>query len=273
MTNNELRNKAKYIRIQCIDIITKIRSGHPGASLSLVDVLVVLYYNHMQIDVKNPNWTDRDRFVLSKGHGCIPLYVMLADMGFFDKKELFTIREINSILQGHPDRNKTPGVDASTGSLGMGISIAVGMALQARMEKKDYYIYALLGDGELNEGQVWEAAMAAAHYHLDHLICVIDNNGSQVDGINSEVMNTEPIAQKWRAFNWDVCEINGHDYFEINETFNRIKNVNNAKPHMIIAHTIKGKGVKSIEGGLEIYGDKFTEEMGRKFRNEVIQGD
>lgn len=243
---NKLKCVACDIRQDIIRMLTESSSGHPGGSLSSVEILTALYFSEMRVDVNNPRWEDRDRFVLSKGHAAPVLYATLAEKGFFDKAELMTLRKIDSMLQGHPNMNDTPGVDMSTGSLGQGISAASGMALVGKLDNKDYRVYALLGDGELEEGQVWEAAMSSAHYKLDNLTAFVDHNGLQIDGKITDVMNPEPIADKFRAFGWNVICINGHNFEEIFNAIDEAKAFK-GKPTMIVAETVKGKGVSFME--------------------------
>jgi len=244
-----LEEKARELRCDVIKMIGKAGSGHPGGSLSALDIITYLYFHQMRIDPQNPQWEGRDRFVLSKGHGCPALYAALAGRGYFPKEALWTLRDSTSMLQGHPDMTKTPGVDMTTGSLGQGFSCAVGMALGGKLQKKDFWVYVMLGDGEVQAGQVWEAAMAAAHYHLDNLIAVVDYNKLQVDGRVAAIMNIEPLVDKWRAFGWDTLEINGHVFEEIHQAFQKCT-TRNGQPHVIIAHTVKGKGVSAMEGNV-----------------------
>ncbi len=245
-TITQLKEKAQIIRKDIINMLTEAKSGHPGGSLSAVEIMVYLYFEEMQVDPKDPKNEDRDRFVLSKGHGAPVLYSVLAEKGYFPKEELMKLRKINSMLQGHPDMKETPGVDISTGSLGQGLSAANGMALAGKLDKKDYNVYVLIGDGEMQEGQIWEAAMTAAHYKLDNIIAFIDNNGLQIDGFNKDVMNIEPIKEKWQAFGWNTLNIDGHNFEEIEEAIIKAKNTK-GKPTAIIAKTIKGKGVSFME--------------------------
>lgn len=242
-----LEQMANQIRRDIIKMIGKASSGHPGGSLSAVELLTYLYFKEMHIDPENPTMVDRDLFVLSKGHAAPVLYATLAERGFFDKEWLKDLRQVNSHLQGHPDMKKVPGVEMSTGSLGTGFSTAVGMALACRLDKKDNYIYALLGDGELQEGQIWEAAMAAGHYKLAHLIAFVDHNGLQIDGRCSDVMTVAPIDEKFAAFGWDVQVIDGHSLEDIGEAIEKAKAANSQKPQMIVIQTIKGKGVSFME--------------------------
>ncbi len=243
---NSTKLHAYKARKHAITGIYNAASGHPGGSLSIADILSVLYFEKMNIDPQNPKMADRDRFVLSKGH-CAPiLYGTLAERGFFPTELCATFRQVDSILQGHPDMKGVPGVDMSTGSLGQGISAANGMALSAKLDNKDYKVYAILGDGEIEEGQVWEAAMFAAHYKLDNLVAFLDFNGLQIDGDIREVMNSTPIDKKFEAFNWNVITIDGHDYDQIRNAIDEAHTVK-GKPTIIIAKCVKGKGVSFME--------------------------
>lgn len=246
MPEKPIAEWAKEIRRQIISMLAASASGHPGGSLSLADILAVLYFDKMNIDPQNPTWEKRDRFVLCKGHAAPALYAALALRGYFPLEELANLRKLGSKLQGHPDMKKVPGVDMSTGSLGQGLSVACGMALAARLDQKDCYIYAALGDGENQEGQVWEASMLAAHYKLSNLIAFIDHNGLQIDGPTTDVMSPEPLAEKWQAFGWFVQRIDGHDPAAIAEAIETAKGQKD-KPAMIIADTVKGKGVSFME--------------------------
>ena len=243
---NSTKLHAYMARKHAITGIYSAASGHPGGSLSIADILAVLYFEKMNIDPQNPKKADRDRFVLSKGH-CAPiLYGMLAERGYFPTDLCKTFRQADSILQGHPDMKGVPGVDMSTGSLGQGISAANGMALSAKLDNKDYKVYTILGDGEIEEGQVWEAAMFAAHYKLDNLVAFLDFNGLQIDGDIREVMNSTPIDKKFEAFNWNVITIDGHDYDQIRNAIDEAHKVK-GKPTIIIAKCVKGKGVSFME--------------------------
>lgn len=246
MRNSELKKTANAIRLNIIKMLKPAKSGHPGGSLSAADILATLYFREMRIKPQEPNWPDRDRFVLCKGHAAPVLYAALAEKGYFPKEELLGLRQTGRMLQGHPDMKKTPGVDMSTGSLGQGLSVANGMALAGKLDGKDYRVYALLGDGEMGEGQVWEAGMAAAHYKLDNLTAILDLNGLQIDGRTDDVMSSAPLAAKWRAFGWHVIEVDGHDLDELTTAFEKTKKVK-GKPTMLIARTIKGKGVSFME--------------------------
>lgn len=242
----ELKSLAKIVRKDIISMLTESRSGHPGGSLSAADILTTLYFGEMNIDPKNPKDENRDRFVLSKGHAAPVLYSVLARRGYFPVEELNTLRKINSRLQGHPSMKCLPGVDMSTGSLGQGISVSVGMALAGKIDNKDYRVYTLLGDGELEEDQVWEAAMSAAHYKLDNLTAFVDFNGLQIDGDITKVMNPSPIDKKFEAFGWNVLVIDGHDIKAIQDAIEEAKKVK-CKPTVIICNTVKGKGVSFME--------------------------
>ncbi|PRR84277.1 transketolase [Clostridium vincentii] len=242
----ELIQISKQIRKDIVEMLTESASGHPGGSLSATDILTTLFFNELNINPKNPKDENRDRFVLSKGHAAPALYSALARRGFFDPKELTTLRKIGSRLQGHPNMNEIPGIDMSTGSLGQGASAAVGMALAGKVDKKDYRVYAILGDGELEEGQIWEATMSAAHYKLDNLTFFVDFNGLQIDGDITEVMNPAPIDEKFEAFGWNVLSIDGHNYDEILSAIEKAKN-HKGKPTVIVCNTVKGKGVSFME--------------------------
>ena len=256
---NDLHQKAKIFRREILIMTNQAGSGHPGGSLSSIDIITALYFHQMRIDPKNPKWDDRDRFVLSKGHGCPALYVALAEKGFFPKEKLYTLRKFGSILQGHPDINLTPGVEMSTGSLGQGLSVACGMALAGKLDGKDYRVYCMLGDGEIDEGSVWEAAMAASHYKLDNLTAILDRNEMQVDGLTERIMSLEPLSDKWKSFGWSVIEIDGHDMYQILDSLDLASRVK-GKPTIIIAKTIKGKGVSFVENNLEYHGRALTKE-------------
>lgn len=253
MYSEELKKLANKIRIDVIDMIAEAKSGHPGGSLSCVDILTVLYFDKMYTDVQDLSNPDRDRLVLSKGHAAPALYAVLANRGYFDRSELKTLRKYGSILQGHPDVNSTPGLDMTTGSLGQGLSAANGIAIAGKLDNRDYYVYVIIGDGELQEGQIWEAAMTAAHYKLDNVIAFIDNNGLQIDGTNEEVMNIYPIDEKFKAFNWNVINIDGHDIDQIRNAIDKAKEMK-GKPTAIIAKTVKGKGVSFMENQVKWHG-------------------
>ena len=256
----ELKNIANDIRIGIIDATHAAKSGHPGGSLSIADIMTYLYFEKMNIDPANPKMADRDRFVLSKGHTAPALYSTLAHRGFFPVEDLITLRKIDSYLQGHPDMNKIPGVDMSAGSLGLGISSACGMALAGKIDGKDYRVYTMLGDGESEEGQVWEAAMFASHYKLDNLCVILDLNGLQIDGPITEVMNPTPHDKKFEAFGFHVITIDGHNMEEIEAAFAEAETVK-GKPTAIIAKTVKGKGVSFMENSVNWHGAAPNDEQ------------
>jgi transketolase len=251
---SRVEQKARVMRHHVIESIGIAGSGHPGGSLSSVDMIAALYFGDiLEVRPEEPMWPDRDRFVLSKGHAAPALYAALAERGFFPKDELKTLRQLGSMLQGHPDCLKTPGVEVSTGSLGQGLSMAVGMALAGKLDKKDYRVWAILGDGECQEGQIWEAAMAAAHYKLDNLIAIVDHNKLQIDGPVKSVMSPESIEEKLKAFGWNVMTMPGHDVPEILRTF-RLAQETKGKPTAIIADTVKGRGVSYMENEIDWHG-------------------
>lgn len=254
-----LKEMAKILRIEIVKMLTLAGSGHTGGSLSSADIVTALYFYKMKHDPKNPNWHARDRFVLSKGHAAPVLYAALAILGYFDKSLLNTLRKINSPLQGHPCCKSLPGIEVSTGSLGQGLSVANGMALGLRLDGLPSRVYCLLGDGEIQEGQVWEAAMSASHYKLDNLCAIIDHNNLQIDGCCSEVMDVSPIDEKFKAFGWNVFSIDGHNMEEIVEALDEAEKIK-GKPTMIVAKTIKGKGVSIFEGKVQYHGIAPTKE-------------
>ncbi|MFH1867617.1 MAG: transketolase [Candidatus Omnitrophota bacterium] len=250
---NKLKEEARQLRKDILIMLSEAGSGHTGGSLSCVELIYALYSYKLRYDPKRPEWEDRDRFVLSKGHGCPTLYAILAHFGFFPKEKLKTLRKIGSSLQGHPQLG-LQGLDASTGSLGQGLSIANGMALSAKLDKKkDVRVYCLLGDGESNEGQIWEAAMTASHYKLDNICAMIDYNKLQIDGFLCDVKDMDCLKSKWESFGWHVFEIDGHDFEQIIDSLDKAQNIKN-KPSMILAHTIKGKGVSFIENKVNWHG-------------------
>ncbi|MFI3209976.1 MAG: transketolase [Peptostreptococcaceae bacterium] len=244
--NKTLDSIAVSIRKEIVKMINKSKSGHPGGSLSCTDILTALYFDEMNIDYSNPIKDDRDRFVLSKGHAAPALYATLAEKGFFDKEELSGLRQVGNILQGHPDMKNIPGVDMSTGSLGQGFSAASGMAMASKMDNAPWRVYTILGDGEIQEGLIWEAAMSAAHYKLDNLVAIVDYNGLQIDGETKDVMDLGSVADKFKSFGWNVVEIDGHDFDQIFASLDMARETVN-KPTMIVAKTIKGKGVDFME--------------------------
>jgi transketolase len=253
-----LKNIALELRKDVVEMIYRANAGHPGGSLSAAEIISVLYFEIMNVDPKNPNWERRDRFILSKGHACPILYAALAKRGFFEREHLWTLRKTHSILQGHPDMKKTPGLDFTSGSLGCGLGIGVGMALGLKMSGIKSRVFVMLGDGECQEGAIWEAAMCAFHYRLSNLFAIIDYNGLQVDGWIRDVMNIEPLKEKWKSFGWYVTEIDGHNVEEILSAFQLCFKVGG--PAVIIAHTIKGKGVSFMENQIEWHGLALNEE-------------
>jgi len=248
-----LKQMAATIRCDIIDMICTAGAGHPGGSLSATDIVTALYFRLMNIDPANPRWAERDRFILSKGHACPVWYATLAERGFFDKAHLGTLRRLGSILQGHPDMNKVPGIDMTAGSLGQGLSVGVGMALAGRLLKKDYHVWIVIGDGESQEGSIWEAAMSASAWKLDNLTAIMDRNNLQNDWYVDELMPIEPVADKWRAFGWHVTEIDGHDMAAVVEALEGAK-TRKGIPTFVLAHTIKGKGVSYMENVCEWHG-------------------
>ncbi len=267
MNKAELSGVCRQMRRDIINMTANAGSGHPGGSLSAVELMASVFYNHMRIDPEKPHWEGRDRFVLSKGHAAPCYYAVLAELGFISRDEFKDFRQLHSILQGHPDCKKVPGVDASTGSLGQGCSIAVGMALGAKLQGKDTKVFALLGDGECQEGQIWEALMSAAHYKLDNLTVIVDNNGLQIDGSNDEVMSLGDMPAKLRAFGFDLHEIDGHDLDAIETALSAP--VTPGKPKAILAHTVKGKGVSFMEGQVGWHGKAPNEEQRQQALKEL----
>ena len=255
----ELERKANTIRKHILIMIHAAGSGHPGGSLSYADIMTALYFKILNHRPYDPEWEGRDRLVLSKGHAAPVYYASLAESGYFPVEELKTLRKLGSRLQGHPSRSRTPGVEMSTGSLGQGLSVANGMALAAKLDGKSHRVYCLCGDGEMESGQIWEAAMLASHYRLDNVTAFVDKNGLQIDGPTEKVMCSEPLGEKWRAFGWHVIEINGHDMREILTACERAKQVR-GKPTMIIATTVKGKGVSFMEGSIKFHGKSPNDE-------------
>lgn len=256
----DLKKKAITIRQEIIKMTSNAGSGHLGGSLSCVDILVALYFHQLKCNPQNSSWPDRDRFILSKGHAAPALYATLALRGYFPKEELSTFRSINSRLQGHPDNRKTPGVETSTGSLGQGLSVGIGMALGFKLANRGNYVYVLVGDGELDEGQMWEAAMFANHHKVDNITVLLDRNHGQNDGRTKEIMSLEPISTKWAAFGWNVLEVDGHDIKDILDILDRSIE-NRGKPVVIIAETVKGKGVPLVEGNDDYHAKPLPDEL------------
>ena len=267
-----LSKTALLIRRDIIKMLGIAGSGHPGGSLSATDILTLLYFHFMKHDPKNPKWPDRDRFIFSKGHGCPALYAALAHAGYFSTESLLTLRKLGSPLQGHPDVRRLAGIDASTGSLGQGLSVAIGCAIAGHFDKKDYTSYAYISDGEMNEGQIWEAAAFAAHHKLSRLVAILDYNKYQLSGTTKEILDMEPVADKWRAFGWEVKEINGHSHTEIAEALTWAKSSQSA-PRIIIAHTVKGKGVSFMENNNHFHGVANTKEETVKALKELGEND
>ncbi|MGD2098217.1 MAG: transketolase [Desulfobacterales bacterium] len=253
MSVEELEKMAVIIRCDIIDMICTAAAGHPGGSLSAADVVTALYFRVMRIDPKNPGWPDRDRFILSKGHACPVWYAALGERGYFDKSHLKTLRQMGSILQGHPDMNKTPGIDMTAGSLGHGLSAGLGMALSAKLLHKNYHVFVIIGDGESQEGSIWEAAMAAPNFKLDNLTAILDYNHLQNDYSVDDIMPIDPVVDKWRAFGWNVIDIDGHDMAQVVQALEEAKSHQGA-PTMIVANTVKGKGVSYMENVCEWHG-------------------
>ncbi|TCS83291.1 transketolase [Tepidibacillus fermentans] len=259
-THSSLKKIANTIRQDIVKMVAEANSGHPGGSLSAADIVTYLYFHEMKIDPQNPQDPDRDRFVLSKGHASPVLYAALAEKGFFPKEELMTFRKINSRLQGHPSRKSLPGVEQSTGSLGQGLSSANGMALAGKLDQRDYRVYVMIGDGEIQEGMIWEAAMAAAHYKLDNLTAILDYNHLQIDGSVEDILNPAPVDEKFHAFGWHVIEIDGHDMNQIHDAIQEAKQIK-GKPTLIIANTVKGKGVSFMENQVGWHGTAPNKEQ------------
>jgi len=255
----ELEGRARGLRCDVVKMCHYAGSGHPGGSLSAADMVAALYFHFMRLDPKNPKWEDRDRFIMSKGHACPVQYAALSRRGFFPEEVLWTLRKFESPLQGHPDMKSTRGLDMTSGSLGNGLSIGVGMALGARIAKKDFRVYVILGDGEIQEGLVWEGAMAAAHFRLDSLTAMVDYNKLQIDGENEDVMGLEPLVGKWQQFGWHTIEIDGHDMAEVVRAIEEAQSTK-GKPTCIIAHTVKGKGVSYMECAVDWHGRAPTQE-------------
>lgn len=266
-TIEELEARAREIRKLIITMLAEAGSGHPGGSLSAADLITALYFKVLRHNPKEPNWPDRDRFHMSKGHCCPLWYAVLAECGYFPKEKLLTLRKLGSSLQGHPDRRAT-GVTVASGSLGQGLSVALGMSLAARIDRKDYRTYVLMGDGEIQEGNIWEAAMAAAHYKCDNLCGILDYNGCQIDGKVAEVMAIEPLAVKWRAFGWHTIDIDGHNMQDILDAFEEARMIK-TKPTLIIAHTVKGKGVSFMENVIDFHGRAPSKEEREKALGEL----
>ncbi len=266
-----LKAQAKTLRLTLLDMIHKAQSGHPGGSLSASDIMTALYFDELNVRPQEPNWPDRDRFVLSKGHVCPVLYSCLGLRGYFDKEVLDTLRKEGSILQGHPDMKRCPGVDISTGSLGQGVSVAAGMALAGKRDKKDYRVFTLVGDGESNEGQIWEAAQSATKYQLDNLVLIVDNNGLQNDNTCDVVMPTLDLAKKFEAFGFETLTIDGHDMEQILDALAAMR-TQNGKPKCIVCKTVKGKGVSFMENVVGWHGMAPNDEQYAQAVKEIEEG-
>lgn len=268
-----LKKTANKIRKLIVKMLAKAGSGHPGGSLSSTDIMTCLFFEVMNLDPKNPKWPDRDRFHLSKGHCCPALYAVLAEKGYFDQKHLWNLRELGALLQGHPDR-RTPGIEVASGSLGQGLSVAAGMALAGKLDKKNYRVYCLTGDGELQEGNIWEAAMSASHFKLDNLCAIVDFNRFQIDGRTEDIMNLEPLVNKWESFGWHVIQCDGHNISELLDAFQKAGAIK-LKPTVIIADTVKGKGVSFMEHVKDFHGRAPTDEeekIALEELNEIEKG-
>jgi len=266
----KLREIAKTLRLDVLDMTTKARSGHPSSCFSSVEIVTVLYYGGiLKYRPSDPWWPERDRFIMSKGHAAPLLYAALARAGYFEVEKLSTLRQLNSPLQGHPIQGLVPGVEATTGSLGQGLSIGIGHVLGGRLKGLDYRVYVLLGDGECEEGQIWEAAMAAAHFKTSNLTAILDYNKFQETGPISREMNLEPLVEKWKSFGWYVTEVDGHNIEDLIKSFSEVTNIDD-RPQIIIAHTVKGKGVSFIEADYRFHGKALTEEQAEKARKEIL---
>lgn len=259
----ELKKKAWNIRRDIVEMLYAVKTGHPGGSLSTVEILTVLYCNQMNINPKDPRNPDRDRFIASKGHCAPAVYATLANIGYFDKKILQTLRQTGSMLQGHPDMKRTPGIDMSTGSLGLGLSVAIGMGIAAKLDNKNYYTYVLIGDGEIQEGQIWESLMSAVKYKVDNVITILDYNKVQLDGTTDEIMPLGDITAKFKAFGFNVINVDGHEIAALNQAIEDAKKVKGI-PSIIIAHTVKGKGVSFMEGKNVWHGKALSEDDYKK---------
>jgi len=281
MNNKELADLSKSIRRDVLEMISLAGSGHPGGSLSAIDIIVSLYFTIMRHRPEDPNWPERDRFILSKGHAAPALYAVLARAGYFPREKLFTLRKLGSILQGHPDANKCHGIDASTGPLGQGLSFSNGIAMAAKADRKDYKIYVLLGDGELQEGQIWEAAMTAGHYELNNVVAIVDCNDLQIDGCVCDIKCITPLEDKWRAFGWDALSINGHNHEMIVTALSHVNDYDpdtdplkmyftwQDMPTVILAHTVKGKDIKRMEHNREWHGKKIENDVLKECLKEL----
>ncbi|MDX6768754.1 MAG: transketolase [Elusimicrobiota bacterium] len=268
----DLKTLTTQMRRDIIRMIEAAGNGHPGGSLSVIDLLTVLYWKFLKHDPKRPDWEDRDRLILSKGHACPALYAVMAYRGYFPKEQLMTLRKLGSPLQGHPDRLRLPGIEFSTGSLGQGLSVGLGMACAAKLDKKDWKTVVVLGDGEVQEGQCWEAFMAAPKFKLDNLVAVVDYNGGQIDGPVKEVMDIEPLTDKLRAFNWEVQAVDGHDLAALEKAFAKAWAAKDGRPQAIVANTVKGKGVSFMEHNIAWHGNAPKKDDADKAVKEIENG-
>ncbi|NDJ75824.1 MAG: transketolase [Chloroflexi bacterium] len=271
LTIPELEQMAATVRCDIIEMITEAQAGHPGGSLSAAEILTALYFRLMRINPTDPHWNDRDRFILSKGHACPVWYAVLAERGYYDKSHLMTLRKLDSILQGHADMKKTPGVDMTVGSLGQGFSAGIGMALSGKLRQKDYHVWVVVGDGECQEGAIWEAAMSGAKWKLDNITVVVDKNRIQNDTFVDDVMPIDPLPDKWKAFGWNVMEIDGHNMTAVVEALEKAKTIKGI-PTVIIAHTVKGKGVSYMEDVPAWHGKAPSPELAEQALNEITGG-
>jgi len=268
----DLKSLTKHLRVDIIRMIEAAGNGHPGGSLSIIDIIAVLYWKFLKHDPKNPGWEGRDRFILSKGHACPALYAVMAHRGYFPTADLLTLRKLGSPLQGHPDRLRLPGIEFSTGSLGQGLSVGVGMACAAKLDKKDCKTVVVLGDGEMQEGQCWEAFMSAPKFKLDNLIAIVDFNNGQIDGPVNEVMNVEPLADKLKTFNWEVQAIDGHDLEAVEKALAKAWSAKDGRPQCIVAKTVKGKGVSFMENNIAWHGNAPKKDDADKACTEIQNG-
>lgn len=267
-----LEDRAKFVRLETVRLVDIAKSGHYTSVFSCAELFSILYYKLMNVDPNNPEWADRDRFVLSKGHAAIGLYPVLADLGFFPKEWLNNYTRVGSAFGDHPDMRKIPGIDFSSGSLGQGLSVSVGMALGGKMDNKDFKVYCMLGDGELNEGQIWEAILSAANWKLDNLVAIVDRNQMSLDGLTEEIMPINPIDQKFHAFGWETRHVDGHDLEALINVFDEIEKSNNEKPIAIIADTIKGKGVAGMELNNDWHLGYLVEKDRKRVEEEIKHG-
>lgn len=269
---DRLTDRAKFIRLETVRLVSIAKSGHYTSVFSCAELFSVLYYHVLRLDPSNPQWPDRDRFILSKGHAAVGLYPVLADLGYFPKEWLDTYTRVGSPLGDHPDMRKVPGIDFSSGSLGHGLSVSVGMALGAKLSKRRFRVFCMLGDGELNEGQIWEAAMAASHYQLGNIVAIVDRNQMSLDGFTEDIMKTEPISERFKAFGWETWEVDGHDIPALLKTFSELPTGDVTKPQVIIAQTAKGKGVSFMELNNDWHLGNLAEPDRKRVEEEILRG-